>query len=335
MIRTFAAQAWVFWLIAIAGITLVTRNPFYILILLLVARIVDSACGNLETSVKIRFWRLALIILSVSILFNLLMVSVGQTVLFNLPQNWLLIGGPKTLEAVVYGAISGLTLVTLLAIFLAFNSSVPVSDLIRLTPRALANVGLIVLLAVTYVPEIISQLQRIREAQALRGHRIRGLRDWQPIVIPLLIGGLERSMGIAESMVSRGYGSTSNLRQPARIQFGLLIGLLLIFSGWILTFLAGTLGWFFLFLGIVLMGGFIYWSGRGVSHTRYRPTLWSSRDWLMVILTTIPLFLTFVLLPFVGQFNIVLYTLSRGSASSFRCASWFRVGFLGSPSNSC
>lgn len=290
-----------------ATITLVTRNPLYIVILLLVARIVESACGNSDTGVKIHFWRLALIITSFSILFNLFMVRLGQTVLFRLPQNWWLIGGSKTLEAVVYGAISGLTLVTLLAIFLAFNSSVPVSDLVRLTPRAMANVGLIILLAVTYVPETISQLHRIREAQAIRGHRLRGLRDWRPIVIPLLIGGLERSMDVAESMVSRGYGSTSSARQPARIQFGLLVGVILAFLGWFLTFRSGPLGWVLLLLGIVLIAGLIFWSGRGVSHTNYRPTPWRSQDWIMILLAAIPLILTFISFPFMDN-STIFYT---------------------------
>jgi len=307
LIRSYAAQAWVFWLITIAAITLVTRNPFYMLIMLLVARIVNSACATTDTGLKIHFWRLAFLIMIGSILFNLFMVRIGQTVLFTLPQNWWLVGGAKTLEAAVYGAISGLTLVTLLAIFLAFNAAVPVNELIRLTPRAMANVGLIVLIAVTYVPETISQLQRIREAQALRGHRLRGLRDWQPILIPLLIGGLERSMGLAESMVSRGYGSTVNIRQPVRIQFGLLIGLALTFVGWILTFRSGPFGWILLIVGMALVVGLIIWSGRKVSHTRYRPTPLNNRDWLMISMTAMPLLIAFFPLPFVDK-STLFYT---------------------------
>lgn len=307
MIRSFAAQAWLFWLVSITSITLVTRNPFYILIILLVARIVNSACSLAESRVRIHFWRLAFVIVSLSILFNLLMVRVGQTVLFSLPPNWWLIGGTKTLEAAVYGAISGLTLVSLLAIFLAFNESVPVSDLVRLTPRAMANVGLIVLLAVTYVPETINQLHRIREAQALRGHRLRGLRDWQPIVIPLLIGGLERSMGVAESMVSRGYGSTSNIKQPAAIQFGLLIGLLFTFVGWLLTFRSVLTGMILVFAGTALVIGLVIWSGKDVSHTRYRPKPWKTRDWLLIVLSVIPMLLVFLPIPFVDN-STMFYT---------------------------
>jgi len=305
--RSFAAQAWVIWLISIVVITLASRNPFYILVVLLIARIVESACGIATSRVRINFRRLALIIVSLSVLFNLLMVRVGQTVLFTLPQNWWLIGGSKSLEAAVYGAVSGLILVTLLAIFLAFNASVPVSDLVRLTPRALANIGLVVLLAITYVPETINQLHRIREAQALRGHRLRGLRDWQPIVIPLLIGGLERSMGVAESMVSRGYGSTANVKQPAEIQLGLLIGLLLTLVGWLATFRSTMVGIVFIVAGMALVFGLIIWSGKGVSHTRYRSRPWNGRDWLLIALSITPLLFVFIPLPFVDN-STLFYT---------------------------
>ena len=307
MTRSFAPQAWVYWLITISAITLVTRNPFYLLLLLLVARIVHLICAISGGGVKLKFWRLAGIVLIGSILFNLLMVRIGQTVLFSLPGNWWLIGGSLTLEAAVYGAISGLTLVTLLAIFLAFNSAVPISDLIRLTPRAMANIGLIILLAVTYVPETISHLQRIREAQAIRGHRLRGFRDWQPIVIPLLVGGLERSMSLAESMVSRGYGSTENVRQPARIQFFLLIGLSLTFFGWLLTFRSNFFGWVILSVGIGLVLGLIYWSSRMVSYSRYRPVPWGYKDWLLMAITTIPLILVFLPVPFIDN-STMFYT---------------------------
>ena len=66
---------------------------------------------------------------------------------------------------------------------------VPTAELAGLTPTALYELGLVLLVAITYVPETARHFQRIREAQAIRGHRLRGLRDWRPIVIPLLVGG--------------------------------------------------------------------------------------------------------------------------------------------------
>ncbi len=291
MKRPFAAQAWVIWLLTMAVLTLMTRNPFYIVILLLIARVDQLACAIPGAGLKLRFWRLAFVVVALSILFNLLLVHIGETVWATLPGNWWVIGGILTLEAAVYGAISGLILVTLLAVFLAFNSVIPASELIRLTPRALANIGLVVMIAITYVPETAEQLQRIREAQALRGHKIKGLRDWQPIVIPLLIGGLERAMSLAETMVARGYGATSNVRQSMTLQLGLLSALLLALGGWILTFWVDWAGWIMVLVGIGLLVALSLWLGRQVHHTRYRPRQWVWKDWAVVAGALIPLVL--------------------------------------------
>lgn len=317
MRRTFAAKAWVVWLLTMATITLLTRNPFYVLILLMVARVVKSACGMPEVGVKIRFWRFAFIIIGLSILFNLLLVHIGETVLVTLPGNWWVIGGALTLEAAVYGAISGLILVTLLAIFLTFNAVVPTSDLIRLTPRAFANIGLIVMIALTYVPETVEQLQRIREAQALRGHRLRGLRDWQPIVIPLLIGGLERAMSLAETMVARGYGATTNVRQSITLQVGLLVTLMLTLGGWILTFWTSWVGWVLVGAGVVLVIGISIRLGRQVSHTHYRPRTWNKWDWIIVVGSMIPFALVIYMIPAVDHSSLFYTPYPRAALASF------------------
>ena len=86
-----------------------------------------------------------------------------------------------------------------------------------MAPRAFYDLGVVVLIALTYVPQTMQQWQRIREAQAIRGHRWRGVRDWQPLVIPLFIGGLERAMALAEAMVARGYGATARRQQNSRL----------------------------------------------------------------------------------------------------------------------
>jgi energy-coupling factor transport system permease protein len=298
MKRTFNARSWSVWLLSAAVLTLITRNPLYLIIILLAARIVQNSCGEESRSIKISFWRLLAVILLFSILFNLLLVHVGQTVLFRLPQNLWLVGGPLTLEAVIYGAISALILITLLAVFMAYNSVVSTSDLIALAPRALANVGIVVLIAVSYVPETLNQLQRVREAQALRGHKVRGIRDWQPIIIPLLVGGLERSMNLAETMVARGYGATSSEALSSRMRLLLLAGLIFILGGWLVSFQNSVVGW-----ALVLAGGAslliaYVQQGRRSSRTRYNVVRWQAQDWLLVTLSLLPLALA--LLPFPG-----------------------------------
>jgi energy-coupling factor transport system permease protein len=328
---TFNTLAWIVWLSSAALLTLLMRNPLYLIILLFVARVVQKACGEKNGALKISLLKFSAVILLFSILFNLLLVHVGQTVLFRLPQNLWLIGGPLTLEAIVYGAVSALILITLLAIFMTFNSIVPTSDLIAVIPRALANVGVIILIAVSYVPETLNHLQRVREAQALRGHKLRGLQDWQPIIIPLLVGGLERSMNLAETMVARGYGATTGEQLLARTRGMMLIGLILVFGGWIVSFSQSFLGWLLVLAG----GGFLliayYEQGRRVKRTRYQIFQWQLQDWVLVGVSLLPVLLTLLPFPAVSEQSITYSPYPSVSIPQFDPLIGLAIALLAAP----
>ena len=136
--RTFDARAWVVWLLAGGVLVLSASNPLYLLLLLVISRVVQAGCAAPGPgTLRLPFWRLAAAILLFSTLFNLLTAHVGETVLVTLPAGWWLIGGPLTLEAAVFGFITGLSLVTLLSLCLAFNALVPTAELAGLTPAAL------------------------------------------------------------------------------------------------------------------------------------------------------------------------------------------------------
>lgn len=280
---TFDARAWLIWLAAGGLLAILSGNPLYLVLLLLISRIVALACAPMETKGwQLPFWRISLMILLFSTLFNLLMAHVGQTVLFSLPAGWPLIGGPLTLEAAVYGFLNGLRLVVLLSFFLAFNTIVPINELAGLTPRALHEIGLVMLIAITYVPETMRQFQRIRDAQAIRGHQFDSLRAWRPVVIPLLIAGLERALNLSETMVARGYGSTASADTPLRARVLLLAGLVLALVGALgLTWGAG--GWLIIAAGMLAVALAYRDLSSLVVHTRYRPRRWMPSDTLLVL----------------------------------------------------
>jgi energy-coupling factor transport system permease protein len=98
-----------------------------------------------------------------------------------------------TLEALVYGAINGLVLSGFFAGFLVVNLALPARALLRLVPRAFYPLAMIMTISVTYIPATRRQFVQIREAQAVRGYRPTGLRSWLPLLMPLLVGGLERT----------------------------------------------------------------------------------------------------------------------------------------------
>ncbi len=298
--KRFDPRAWLVWVGVVAILALLTRNPLYLILLLLITRLVAYACQPRESGGwSLPFWRIAGIVLVFSTLFNVLLAHVGVTVLVTLPANWWLIGGPLTLEAAVYGFISGLSLVTLLSAFLAFNAIVPSSELTRLMPPALKDVGLVMLVAITYVPETLRQWERIREAQLIRGHRIRRLADWRPLLIPLLIGGMERSLNLSETMVSRGYGATRDVSTGWTSRLLFLGGLLLALGGAVALAWGQSAGWIAITAGAGLTG-IAYWLlARRMTVTRYWTHRWTLADsiisgtaFLSLLLVRVPEWLT-------------------------------------------
>ncbi len=296
-VKTVHPHVWVWWVAAASLLTMRNHNPMYHLLLLLVAQLVGERCAVVETGWRVPVWRVGVFILFFSTLFNGLLAHVGQTVMVRLPVHWPLVGGDITAESAVYGASNGLMLLTLLLIFTTFNRLMPTAELVRLVPRVLRDVGVVLLIGLTYVPETLQQLRRIQEAQAIRGHRLRGLRDWQPVVIPLLVSGLERAMGLAEAMVARGYGQTADQQQPITIRVGFLAGLAATLGGWTLTFWWSVAGQLLMATGVGVIGLLFWQLGRQTSVTRYRPSTWTRREFVLVGTAVLPLFIAFWVAP--------------------------------------
>ncbi|MBK8046090.1 MAG: energy-coupling factor transporter transmembrane protein EcfT [Anaerolineales bacterium] len=278
---------WVIWLVGVAIALTTTRNPWYLALVLLLVALVLKVCsppaGEASRDPVISPWRFGLIVVATSTLFNVLMVHVGDTVLFNLPA-WLpLIGGPLTLEAAVYGALNGLVLAGIFAAFAVFNRTVPVRAALRLAPRAYYPVAVVMSIAVTFVPATQQQFQQIREAQAVRGLRMNTMRSWLPLVVPLLEGSLERSFQLAEAMMARGFASAEE-NVNRRPQVLLLAGLGSWLAGWLLRLVwrQPLLGDLLLIAGTGALGLGLWLAGRQHPHTVYRPTPWHWQDGVVI-----------------------------------------------------
>lgn len=304
------ARVWLAWALTMLVAASSTRNPLYATLLLLIALVVRNTCAPRNSRASFSLLRFALVAIPLAALFNSLMARLGDTVLISMPA-WLpLLGGPITLEAIVFGAINGLILTIILSSFATFNQVTPVRDLVRLTPRAFHEAGVVISIALTFIPQTIHSLERIRQAQAVRGHRMRGWRDWLPIVMPLLVSGLERSMGLAEAMVARGYGAISEKALLLRTQALLALGTLALLGGW--------LAWLFLPLwrsiaagvmvgGAGLIFGAVWQAGRAVTHTVYRARHWTALDTLVVLGCGLTLVVLLLPLPLVDQ-NTLYYS---------------------------
>ena len=285
------------WALVIMFTASYSRNPLYSFILLLTTLWVYSSCTLTEEKNRVPVvpLRFTLFAVPLAAIFNALLTHVGETTLFHLPTWIPLLGGEITLEALIYGAINGLNLAVIFTGFTAFNRAVAVRDLIKLTPRAFHESGVVLSIALTFVPQTMLDFDRIREAQMVRGHRVHGLRDWIPIFSPLMVSSLERALALAETMVARGYATVAAVQTHTRLL--LTMGLLAALGGGLAFILMpGNRG---VSVAVLLMGIFLFmltlWQmGRKVRYTVYRQQHWRLRDTL-IILGLIPSLLVLLL----------------------------------------
>lgn len=288
--------SWLVWLAAALVVLSLTNNPLYLLVMLLVVTLVFVACRDARPLAQAyRLFFVAGFALWLGyVLFSVVTVGGGRgsTVLVTLPRltlppllGGITFGGPVAAEDLAWGATRGLRLWALVALFGAFNALVDHYRLLRMTPRSLFHAGLVVTIALTFVPQLVRSLLDIREAQHLRGHRFRGLRSYVALVSPLLASSLERSIQLAEALDARGYGRTqAGTYAIARYQLTVIGGILLLGAGvfaWLYygrptlvpsALLGAT--------GAALFAVAARGLGRLVPRTTYRRERWRRRDTL-------------------------------------------------------
>ena len=305
-------RALVLWLVAALLPALLTKNPLYLLLVLAAAgftyrRLVKPGPAHEGWG---SFLKLGLVLVALSTLFNLLFISAGATLLFTLPEYrlevgpetqrliLLRLGGRVTLESLAYGLSSGLALMAVLVVFATFNALVDHYQLLRAMPRFLYQSAIVLSIAITFIPQMMVAQREIRQAQALRGHRFRGLRDLLPLFVTLLAEGLERSLSLAESMEARGFASSprsSPTLPPLAIRGAIALALALLLSGLVGRSYFADAPWPGLLLALLgggLLLGSLWLVGRRVRRSRYRRDLWRRHDSLVAGAALISLLIT-------------------------------------------
>jgi energy-coupling factor transport system permease protein len=292
-------RAWLAWAVAASFPAMVGRNPVPLVAVLLVAIAVREAWRPWARQVA--SWsvivRLAFIFALAGILFNVLTYHGGDRVIVEMPD-WLPIaGGPVTVNAFLYGSLSGLALLTLVLIGTTVGALINWSTLLRQMPRRLTPVAVAGTVAFAFVPQTMQAFRQIREAQLARGHRIRGARDLVPLLVPLLTLGLERAITLSEAMESRGFGAPNRpgVTTATWQRVGIAVGLAC----------AATAG-YFLAAGesvsavIALIAGFglfgVCLRGGETLRTSYRVTRLKRRDWAVVSASLLSLTVMFIAL---------------------------------------
>ncbi len=232
--RPLDPRAWMLWAIAASLPPLLGRNPWPLAATLLAVLGVWFAWSVGVAGARWRpLLRLALFFGAVGVVFNLLTAHVGDLVIGALPQTWPIVGGPLTLNALIYGLLGAVAILALVAVSATLGATLDWSAMMRLLPERMAPLAVAGSIAWSYLPRTVAAFSEIRESQMSRGYRPRGIRDAAPLVIPLLAGGLERSMITAEALEARAFGaplSPELVPRPWQV-VSLVVGLIAALTG--------------------------------------------------------------------------------------------------------
>ncbi|MEX2426080.1 MAG: energy-coupling factor transporter transmembrane component T [Thermomicrobiaceae bacterium] len=226
MTQRFSAPSWLLWTISSSFIVLVTRNPLY-LVLVLVSVIAVYLSLEHRSAIALAWstvLRIGAVIALISVVFNLLTVHSGDLQFGSLPESLPIVGGALTWNAVVYGAISGMALMCLLLIAATLSTAVDRGAMVRMVPQSFGTIGIAAIAALSIFPQTIQAIGQVRESHRTRGLQIRSIRDLQRLVVPVLDIGLERAFHLAESMESRAFGHrASGPGMPVWFSLGILV----------------------------------------------------------------------------------------------------------------
>lgn len=293
---TLHAGAWWVWALGLAAAATRTTNPLLLALVVAVAGYVVAARRTEAPWSRSygAFVRLGLVVLLIRLVFAVFLGSPipGSHTLFTLPEiplpEWargVRLGGRVTAEGLLFALYDALRLAALLICVGAANSLASPVRLLKSLPGALYEVGVAVVVAMTFAPNLVADVRRLRAARRLRGRPDRGLRGLLQVGLPVLEGALERSVALAAAMDARGYGRTASVpvavrRTTAALTLGGLLGVCAGTYGLLASAGAGyalpVLG-----TGLAAALGGLWLGGRRSVRSRYRPDPWGARAWLV------------------------------------------------------
>ena len=281
--------AWWLWALGLATAASRTTNPLVLGLILAVAGVVVVTCrANTPWAGTYGvFLKFGLLVIGLRVVLHVFLGGIaGPTVLFTLPQvplpDWaqgIRLGGSVTAEGLVFALYQGLLLATILSCVGAANALANPKRLLRSLPAALYEVSVAVVVALTVAPQLVASARSVRRARQLRGDTARGVRAIRTMLVPVLEDALERSLVLAASMDSRGYGRTAGISRRDRALTGTLVlaGLFGFCIGTYGLLADAYAGWPLLVIGGLLAIAGLRVGARRVPRTRYRPDRWTPR----------------------------------------------------------
>jgi len=289
---TWHAGVWLVWALAAAACIELAPSPVYVALVIGIASVavsMHSRPGPYARAFPLllavgAFFAVVRMLLTVATTHGLGEV-LFTTPHFGLPQllGGFTVGGTVELEVMLQSLGEGFAIVGVMGVFGAFNSVVSHSELVESTPRAFFELGLVIVVALAFVPSTLSAIHDVRDADRARtgGRVVRRGRLLRQIV-PVLELGLERAVTLAESMDSRGFARAGASPRDRIAGWWGLASLLLLGGAFVaLVGQAETAAAVFGLVGALGLGAAILLASSDTRRTRYRPRRMRVADWVV------------------------------------------------------
>lgn len=296
--RAIHPGAWWLWAIGLAVAVSQTNNPLVLLIaagavtLVVVSRRSDSPWARAFVLYAI----LGGFIIGLRIVLHVLVgLKWGEITVLPLPlvelPSWaagINLLGDVQLEGLLAATFEGMRLAAMILCIGAANALADPKRLLAALPGALQEIGTAIVVAISVAPQLAESVRRVHRARLLRGDGARGVTAFRRVAMPVLEDTLERSMALAASMDSRGYGrrnetSAARHRLTGTLALGGLLAMTIGSYGLLDATSPGWLGLPLLLVGVALGSLGLASGSTAVTRTVYRPSPWRAAETLTAV----------------------------------------------------
>lgn len=190
--------------VAVIGTGIFLQHPFFVVTGVLAAFTYAVMLGGKGTIKFAAMFALPMVL--VFTIVNPLVNHRGSTVLLYTQHSQI------TLEAVIYGLLSGMMLASVLLWFSCYNKVMTSDKFVYLFGKIMPAISLIFSMVMRFVPNFKAQLRKISDAQKCIGRDVSSgtkkekARHGMKILNIMFTWALENAIDSADSMRSRGYG---------------------------------------------------------------------------------------------------------------------------------
>lgn len=241
-IRGFHPYVLFIYYICTGSFIMYFNHPIFLITALILLIIVNVSH---DRGAALKKWTIPLTLMGLMIIvLNPFLVSRGTHILFYFR------GKQVTVEAVIYGTVMSLSLVTIIMMFVSFNLILNGNKFLYIFSKILPRTAFLILLSIRYIPLLKRRYDEIAAVQHVRGMTVSGgtllnrAKNGMSMIKILLTWSLEEAIQTADAMKARGYGlgkkSSYIPYHMGRQDWGWLVTMLLSF---IICIAGGMLGY--------------------------------------------------------------------------------------------